>query len=166
MTKDELREGLRAYKGKKARLAAIEPEVERMQAALAKAEEDAPVDMACKGVNYSGASGGGGKSSPVERAVLSALDGKEPEQLRAWREELKTLECERQELQWWLRRMDAALSALTDDERTVAERHLVEHDSWTRLEAESRRLLGRHQSMGTLRAICDKALGKMLEVLA
>lgn len=166
MTKDELREGLRAYKGKKARLAAIEPEIERMRAALARAEEDVPVDMACKGVDYSGANGCGGKSSPVERAVLSALDGKEPEQLRAWRGELKELEVERQDLQWWLRRMDAALSALTDDERTVAERHLVEHDSWTRLEAESRRMLGRHQSMGTLRAICDKALGKMLEVLA
>lgn len=166
MTKSELRDGLRAYKSKKARLAAIEPEIERMEAAMRRADESATADMAYRGVDYSGARGSGGTGSPVESAVLGAMDGKEPAQVRAWKQELEQLHGEQQELQWWLRRMDAALSALTDDERTVAVRHFVEHDSWTRLEAESRRLMGRHQSMGTLRAICDKALGKMLEVLA
>lgn len=166
MTKEELRQALGVYKQRKARLAAIEPEAERMQRDIARATANAPVEMAYRGVDYSGVHGGGGVSSPVESVVLAALDGKMLAQVEAWKRELAELQQEMQELRWWLRRIDAGLSAMRADERMVIEQHVIEGVSWTMLISQSKRLLGESYSRGTLRAMQERGMAKMLEVLA
>lgn len=166
MTREELREALCGFKETKARLEALKPQAEEMLRQINRAAMEAAPEMAYRGVDYSGQHGGSGVSSPVQDAVIRAMEGEVPEQLRLWMRESEELQEEIQRLDCQVRRMEAALSALNQRERIVVEQHMIEDVSWRALVSQSHRLLGEHYSEGTLRSIQQRALDKMLGVLA
>lgn len=169
MTKDELRKELGEYKLRKARMAVLEAEARKLEKEIERAKQNAAADMVSLGVDYSQGHGGG-VGSPVERAALCAMDGEMSKQGRLWQEErqqrLAKVKEEMEKLGWWLARVEAALSALREAERVVVESHLIESESWTLLVCKSKRLLGETYSRRTIQSLQERALAKMLEVLA
>lgn len=165
MTRDELVEMLRAHKVTRARRANLAIEAEEMLIRINRAAANDAVVMANRAPGGDGTPRGNRISKPVEAAGIRSMDGDVSEQMAMWLEESKQMQEELLRLGRMNDRVENAMRALSERERVVVERHIMDGVSWAELVAMSPRIFGVTLSRGTLRRIKDGALDKMLSTM-
>lgn len=165
MTKKDLIGILMDHRKNTARVNVLAARIAEMEKAIAAAAEADLVSRGMPQVSLGSSGGGGGISSPVERSVLDREAGVESPHVIRWKAEAAALRDEWEDLKRLCYRVECALSALKDRERKVIEAHLIDGDSWTLVTLKSKRILDEAYSLGTLRALQDRGLKTMLEVL-
>lgn len=129
----------------------------RAQALAADAATDSPAPP-------DGMPRGSGTGNPVERIGIRLADGWEPADLKRQRAEKAQIEARLETLSFKVHYVDAWLSGLTPDERTLITWQLIEGRQWRALIEEWEKRTGEIATKDILKRIKYQALDKIEEI--
>lgn len=137
MTQEQINGALANYKQMIGRCGHIDIEVERLQKSIARAHECYTRDLASPGISHiTGMPRGGAMGRPTEQAALSLAEGEGFErsfygaQARECEHQIRELRAELDEKRMLIAYVQSWLEGLTERERWVIERHIIEREIW------------------------------------
>lgn len=163
MTVEKMESLLKTYNANKATLANLTMEEERLSAAIFAEIKNFVADEALTGVRFDGLPRGNAISRRVEEIALRALDGRLPDHVRQWIEDLKKLHDEMETLEYRVQTVENALQILRTNEKIIIQKKLIDDVSWSELCAQSKKLFIYEISRSTMKRWKAEALRKMAE---
>lgn len=164
MTRDEVTKTLADYRNQKSRRDHLRVKIEELERAISSAFRAYLEHLGDVSSSWpDGGAHGGQKSSGVESAAIRRMEAREPEEIREMKDEKEALERELEGCDTQVKYVEAWLEALTERERWVTERHVIDGESWQRIAGMHRERYGFPISRDALRAVKRSAMAKILE---
>ena len=161
MDRAKVNELLKMYRQNKTRLASIRVEIQLANLRIEHLRQNAIYDLLPKGNPIDGMPHGTGRRSPVESAALKLASGYLPEEAQELQHSIEKLQYESSSLEIYVLYVEAWLTALTERERFIIERHILDDAPWRLLCFEYGKRFDIEPSKDTLRRMQVKALEKI-----
>jgi len=156
---------LREYSKAKAQCACLAVRIVELEGQIRRRAQSLAADAATDSpAPPDGMPRGSGTGNPVERVGIRLADGWEPADLKKQRAEMDQLEARLETLSYRVHYVDAWLSGLTPDERTLITWQLIEGRQWRALIEEWEKRTGEFTTKDTLKRIKYQALDKIEEI--
>lgn len=162
MNSDQVDKMLKAYKECQARAKHLENMVAIAERQLPYLEQNAMYLEALGAQQYDGMPHGNGVNSPVENLIIKFDDGYTPKYIKDLKQDYRQAHRELFEVRMVISFVDSWLVALTERERYVVQRHVIDAATWKEVLDEYEAKYGIYSKEG-LRKLKKKALNKIYE---
>lgn len=164
MTRDEVTKTLANYRNQKSRYEHLKVREEELSRAISSAFRAYFEHLGDVSSSWpDGLAHGTKTTSGVESAAIMRAEGKEPPEIAEMREELEALQAEKSECEAQVRYVQAWLEALTERERWVIERQMIDGETWHRIADMHAEKYGFPLTRDALRRIKHTAMIKIME---
>ena len=171
MTQEQVLKMLREYHVNAGRCEYIEAEIRRLRQAAERLEPAFERDVtALPACRPDGMPRGGAPGRPTERIAAALADGEAFRQSEYGREarriaeQIEALKRELEEKRLIVQYVDSWLKALTERERCVIERHLIEHEIWYDIAGTFKSRFSDEITTGRLKRLQQQALRKIYAI--
>lgn len=165
MKPEQVDKMLEAYNQCRSRITHIRNQLEIMERHLASEKAHAIENDAIHAVNYDGMPHGTTVGNPTESLVLRYLSGYQPRYIKDLQEDVDKARDELFEAQMVVSFVDGWLICLTDRERFIIERHVIQGDTWRAVLDQYEERFGQFGREG-LKKLRKKAMFKIYEAAA
>lgn len=154
MTGEQITNILKSYRQDKARQAYLCARIARLNIEIRRATAALAGDVSSlQAQQITGMPHGTTVGNPTERLGIMLADGYETDEIRIMRGERELISAEYDEVTVRVSTADALLSALSERERWVVERHVIDAESWAAIAEMYRAKYGYEVSVATLRRL-------------
>lgn len=162
MTTERVNEMLHCYREYLGRCKHLEAEIAQAEKALASSIATAREDAAAPGgQNLDGMPRGTAVSSPTERIAMMFAEGRFPKYIEDIVTDLEKLKAEYQQKSPTVVFVDAWLLGLTEHERWIVERQVIDGVTWRELSSQHEKLFGEQRTKEGLKKLRARALEKI-----